>query len=406
VRDIFHKCSQFLANPKMIDRAKCGLAAQIFSGSSPPGNAGPWIESNGQRMLQFSSNNYLGLAMHPEVRARAVEIVNQYGIGSPMGSRLLTGTTEHHLELERQVAAFKRCQSALTFASGAMAMMGTLACLARPGDLLILDEHAHATLVCGAKISGAEILFFRHNDVGHLEQILNRRAGSKAVAIVVDGVYSMDGDMAPLAELVALKQCYDARLIVDDAHGTGVCGQSGRGTAALFGVEDDVDLHLGTFSKAVGTIGGFVAGSRAVIEYIRYNAPTFAFTKAMPLAVVAATQQALQLLEEADAQRETLWENKRRLQDGLKDRGFQVGGTQSPITPIQIEGTEAIYFAHELRRVYGIWVAPVLYPAVPLGKSILRMIPTALHCEADIDYLLRGVSAIRGSMILGSMPVS
>jgi 7-keto-8-aminopelargonate synthetase-like enzyme len=343
--------------------------------------------------------------MRPEVRARAVEIVKQYGIGSPMGSRLLTGTTEHHLDLERQVAAFKRCESALTFPSGALAMMGTPACLARPDDLLILDEHAHATLVCGAKISGAEILFFRHNDLGHLEQILNRRAGSKPVAIVVDGVYSMDGDMAPLAELAALKKRYDARLIVDDAHGTGVCGESGRGTAALFGVEEDVDLHLGTFSKAVGTIGGFVAGSRAVIEFIRYNAPTFAFTKAMPLAVVAATQQALRLLEQADAERESLWKNTRRLQEGLQDRGFEIGGTESPITPIEIEGTEAVYFAHELRRVYGIWAAPVLYPAVPLGKSILRVIPTALHSASDIDYLLKGISAIRGSMILGSMPV-
>lgn len=406
MKDIFDKCAAFVAGPRMIDGGDYALAAQVFSGSSPPGNAGPWIESNGRRLLQFSSNNYLGLAMHSEVRAQATETVRRYGIGSPMGSRLLTGTTEHHVELERQVAAFKRCESALTFATGAMAMMGSLGCLAGAGDLLILDERAHATLVCGAKISGAQLRFFRHNDVEHLERILKGSAGDRAVGIVVDGVYSMDGDMAPLAELVALKKRYRARLIVDDAHGTGVCGEHGRGTAALFGVEHDVDLHLGTFSKAVGTIGGFVAGEKEVVEYLRYNSPTFAFTKAMPLAVVTATQKALGLLEKADAQRKTLWKNKLRLQEGLRRRGFPIGNTQTPITPIEIEGSGAIYIAHELRLVYGIWVAPVVYPAVRLGRSILRVIPTALHADSDIDYLLNSITMIRGSMILGSMAVT
>ncbi len=405
MNDIFDKCRQFLAGPKMLRREKSTLAAQLFSSASPPGNAGPWIEANGRRLLQFSSNNYLGLAMHPEIRQRAVEVVRRYGIGSPMGSRLLTGTTEHHLALEASVAKFKQTEAALTFATGAMAMMGTLACLARSDDLLILDERAHATLVCGGRISGAQMLFFRHNDVEHLERILGRWAGRKPAAIVVDGIYSMGGDMAPLPDLVALKTRYGVRLIVDDAHGTGVCGENGRGTAALLGVEEDVDLHLGTFSKAVGTMGGFVAGTRAVIEYLRYNAPTFVFSKAMPLAIAVATHRALELLQRADQQRRLLWENKQRLQEGLKRRGFAIGDTQSPITPIEIEGTEAIYFAQELRQVYGIWASPVLYPAVPLGTSILRVIPTALHTDSEIEYLLGSLTTIRGSMILGSMPV-
>ncbi|MGQ9575184.1 MAG: aminotransferase class I/II-fold pyridoxal phosphate-dependent enzyme [Thermoguttaceae bacterium] len=400
--DIFDKCRKFSEGPQAIRGNARRLAAELFSSPSPADNAGPWAGSNGRRILQFSSNDYLGLAMHPEVRAAAAGVVQQYGIGAPMGSRLLTGTTEEHLELERALAQFKRTEAALTFTSGALAMMGTLACLAGPGELLILDEHAHATLVCGAKISRAEIAQFRHNDLAHLEVILRRAAGRPA-AVVVDGVYSMQGDTAPLDELVALKERYNVRLIVDDAHGTGVWGEQGRGTAARFGVEDQIDLHLGTFSKALGTAGGFVAGQAAVVSYIQYNAPTFVFTKAMPLAVVAATRKSLELLERADDRRCRLWENRLRLQQELRERGFQIGRTQTPITPIRFAGSEALYFARELRSTFGIWAAPVVYPAVPLGSSILRVIPTAMHSEEDIHLLVDALTRIRASTIVGSL---
>lgn len=403
--DIFARCEEFLTGPKTIHAAEYELAAEIFADVSPPANAGPWIEGKGRKLLQFSSNNYLGLAMHPEVRQRAVEIVQQYGVSCPMGSRLMTGNTRFHLELEEQIAAFKGRQSALLFSAGAMGTMGTLACLARPGDLLVMDEFAHASLVCGAKISGAEIRYFRHNDVDRLEGILKKVAGTRPVAIVVDGVYSMQGDLGPLKDIVALKERYGVRLIVDDAHGTGVFGPGGRGTAAHFGVAPQVDLEIGTFSKAIATLGGFVAGDRAVVDYIRYNAPTIIFTKAMPLAIVAATQVALRLLEEGDDRRKRLWENTERLQSGLRSRGFRVGKTQSPITPIEFEGTDALFLAHELRKTYGIWVSPVVYPAVPLGQSIIRVIPTALHTEAEIEYLINSLATVRGSMVLGSMPV-
>ena len=406
MQDFFDKCEAFVAGPSRGNGLDRTLAAKLFSSVSPPVNAGPWMVSGDRKFLQFSSNDYLGLATHPEVRKRAVQAAQEYGLCSPMGSRLLTGTTEFHLEFEKAVAAFKRCEASLTFANGALAMMGTLACLAQPGDLLIMDEYAHASLVCGAKISGAEIAVFRHNDMEHLKSILRRVARSKAAAVVVDGVYSMQGDVAPLDELVELKTKYGARLIVDDAHGTGVFGEHGRGTASYFGVESGIDLQAGTFSKAIGTIGGFVAGSRNVIEYLRYHAPTFLFTKAMPLVVVAATRAALELLEKADDRREKLWQNKQRLQDGLRARGFDVGTTQSPITPIQAKGNDALYLAYELRKVYEIWVAPVMYPAVPLGRSILRVIPTAMHSDDDIDCLIQRLAEIRSSMILGSLPVS
>ena len=213
----------------------------------------------------------------------------------------------------------------------------------------------------------------------------------------------MQGDVGPLDQLVALKNRYGARLIVDDAHGTGVFGPNGRGTSAHFGVHDQVDLEIGTFSKAIGTLGGFVVGNKAVVEYIRFHAPTMVFTKAMPLAIVAATQVALELLENAEAQRERLWANTERLQTGLRRYGFEIGRTESPITPIECSGADAIHLAYELRQSYGIWVSPVVYPAVPLGKSIIRVIPTALHTDAEIDYLIGSLAKVRGSMILGAL---
>lgn len=401
--DLFERCFRFVEHPRIVRPEDQDLAVSVFSAIAPVENAGPWINVRGRKVLQFATNDYLGLSTHPEVRAAAADAARQCGIGAPMGSRLLTGNTVEALELERCLADFKRCDAALTFTSGALAMMGTLGCLATPRDLLILDEHVHTTLNCGAKISGAEVIHFRHNDVGHLKRTLARHAHSRPTAIVVDGIYSMAGDMAPLQDIVALKRRYGARLIVDDAHGTGVFGAQGRGTAAHLGVEPDVDLHCGTFSKAFGTAGGFVAGPRAIIEFLRYNAPTYVFTKAMPMVLVAATRKSLDLVRAADDRRARVWENRKRLQDGLVARGFRIGSTESPITPIQFEGNEALYVAQKLRTSYGIWAAPSVYPAVPMGRSILRVIPTALHTDADIDYLLEGLTAIRASMIVGAL---
>jgi 8-amino-7-oxononanoate synthase len=402
MNDIFAKCRRFVETPRIVRAEDRAIATEVFSRVSPPGNAGPWIGSNGRKLLQFSSNDYLGLAMHPEVRAAAAEVVERYGIGCPMGSRLLTGTTAEHLRFERTLAEFKRCEAALTFTSGAMAMMGLLACVAGPDDVLVMDEHAHATLVCGAKISGAEIVFFRHNDMEHLESVLAKHAG-RSIAIVIDGVYSMHGDVAPMGDVVALKKRFEARLIVDDAHGTGVFGEQGRGTAAHQGVEKDIDIHAGTFSKAIGTAGGFVAGSQPVIEFLRYQSPTMVFTKAMPLAVVTATEASLALLRAGDARRKRLWENREHLQTGLVHQGLDIGNTQTPITPIHFHGSEALYVAHKLWGTYGIWVAPVMYPAVPMGHSILRVIPTAMHSPDDIDFLLDSIKKIRASIVVGAL---
>ncbi len=293
--------------------------------------------------------------------------------------------------------AYARTESedSIVFASGALAMMGTVAALAGPRDLVILDRYAHASLVCGAKMSGAQMKFFQHNDLEQLEAILVEARSAQSKMVVVDGVYSMQGDMAPLPEICDLCEKYGVRLLVDDAHGTGVCGKKGRGTAELMGVEDRIDLHLGTFSKALGTTGGFVTGDRTVIEFLRCTAPTIIFTKALPAAVAAATIASIKIMSRAHDRRKKVWKNTKKFQTALKKAGYDLGTTQTPITPISGNGTSAVHMGQVLYEEYNIWVSPAIYPAVPIGTSILRAIPTANHAEADLDYFLKAVTDLK-----------
>jgi len=315
-----------------------------------------------------------------------------------MGARPLTGTTELHLELERKVAEFKRSEASVTFSTGANAMIGSVAALAGAQDLLILDQFAHASLVCGARTSGAQIKYFDHNDPDNLEKVLTNSDDDRAIMVVVDGVYSMQGDIAPLAALCDLRDKYGFRLIVDDAHGTGVFGAGGRGVAELLEVEERLDLHLGTFSKAVGTYGGFAAGPKDVIRFIKYTAPTMLFTKAVPAAVAAATLVSLELIRDSQPLRRRLWENTATLQDGLRRRGFDIGATESPITPVHFNDMTGLHLSHRLREKYRIWGSAVLFPAVRLGTSILRIIPTARHTAEDMHYLLTSLEAARAEL--------
>lgn len=393
--DIFDRCMRFKEEQRSVLEEDVPIAERVIFGVSPIENAGPWIEVDGRRMLQFSTNDYLGMSVHPEVRAVAAEWAARHGVSAPMGARPLTGTVELHLEFERCIAAFKRTEAALSFTMGAGAMLGSVACLARPHDLLIMDQLAHASLVAGARIAGATIKYFRHNDPGNLERVLRRCDPEKPKMIVVDGVYSMNGDIAPLREICDLKERYGARLFVDDAHGNGVCGEHGRGAAEMLGVEDRVDIHAGTFSKAFGTYGGFIAGPREVVFFVRCLAPTILFTKAAPACVVAATMKSIELVAKAGDRRRKLWDNARYLQDLLRRRGFEVGDTQTPITPIRLGDSAALHCADILRRKDGVWVSAVVYPAVRRGNGIIRVIPTALHERSDIDLLVASLESAR-----------
>ncbi len=386
--DIFDKCVRFRQESPIVKKRDRAAAEATLYRPAPLDNVGPWLDADGRKILQFSTNDYLGLANHPRVIAAAAEIASKYGISVPMGARPLTGTIDLHLELEREFATFKQTEDALVFANGAHTMMGTLAALAGPRDLIILDRYAHASLVCGAKMSGARVRFFRHNDVEDLEAILLEAPRNQARMVVVDGVYSMQGDIAPLPELCDLCEKHGARLIVDDAHGTGVCGENGRGTAEMLRVENRIDVHLGTCSKALATMGGFAAADANVINFLKFKAPTALFTKAMPACIAAATLEALKILRDDHDRRKLLWRNRQLLQDGLRESGFDIGQTRTPITPIRNNGADAVHLCTGLYEKHNIWANAVLYPAVPIGTSILRVIPTANHTEKDISLLL------------------
>ena len=396
VADIFDKCMRFREEQRSVLQEDVPVAERVIFGVSPIENAGPWIDAGGRRMLQFSTNDYLGMSVHPEVRAVAAEYAAKHGVSAPMGARPLTGTVELHLEFERRIAEFKRAEAALSFTMGAGAMLGSVACLARPHDLLIMDQLAHASLVCGARIAGATIKYFKHNDPANLERVIQRCDPTKPKMVVVDGVYSMNGDIAPLREICDVKERYGARLFVDDAHGNGVCGEHGRGAAEMLGVEGRIDVHAGTFSKAFGTYGGFIAGPKEVIFYVRCLAPTILFTKAAPACVVAATMKSIELVRKAHDRRKRVWDNARYLQNLLRQRGFEVGDTQTPITPIRLGDSGALHCADILRRKYNVWVSAVVYPAVRRGNGIIRVIPTALHEHSDIDHLVTSLEAARG----------
>ncbi|MEN8148692.1 MAG: aminotransferase class I/II-fold pyridoxal phosphate-dependent enzyme [Planctomycetota bacterium] len=389
--DIFDKCFRFRQDHWIAGTEDRPVAERVLFDVMPIRNAGPWVEYKGRRVLQFSSNDYLGMSTHPEVVRIAGETASEFGVGAPMGARPLTGTCELHLELERKVAEFKGTQAALTFTMGAGAMMGAIGSLAKPGDILILDQYAHASLVCGGRISGATIRYFRHNDPDSLERVLMRSDPGKARMIVIDGVYSMNGDIAPLPEICDLKEKYGARLFVDDAHGNGVCGENGRGSAEIFGVEERIDIHAGTFSKAFGTSGGFIAADQDVIFYVRNTAPTLLFTKATAACVATATLKSLEIVAKATDRRERAWRNANLLQQMLADRGFDIGETRTPITPIRFAGNDALHVADRLRSEYGIYVSAVVYPAVSKGTTILRVVPTAMHTEENVQYLVESL---------------
>lgn len=413
--DIFHKCPNFLYDQadKVVstlhalgchtDMDSEGMAQalrELYSGVSPIDNGGPEICSDdATEILQFSTNDYLGLSRHGDLRQLAAEFIINHGAGTPMGSRLMTGNTDLHFQLEREIAAFKQTEAALVFASGANAMTGTVSALALRNDLVILDQFAHSSLHSGALLSGAKIIRFRHNDMDRLEFILKKADPKKGKLIVVDGVYSMYGDIAPLKQICDLKDKYHTRLLVDDAHGNGVLGINGRGVAELQEVNDRIDIHAGTFSKAFASIGGFVAASKDVVDFLRYTAKTHIFTKALPGVYTALTLKALGKVHNAFALRQKCWDNAEYLQYQLNAMGFDTGNTASPITPVILPGGLSLLIAYDLKKKYRIWLSPIMYPAIPKRESILRIIPTAMHTQSQIDFLCHSLKSVYEKII-------
>ena len=342
---------------------------------------------DGREVVNLSSNNYLGLTTHPKMREAALQAVRSLGVGS--GSvRTIAGTMDLHMELERRIAAFKKTEASVVFQSGFAANAGTVSALLGKGDLILSDELNHASIIDGARLSRAEIRVFPHRDAAALERLLEETKDIKRRLVITDGVFSMDGDIAPLPQLAALARSHGAIMMIDDAHSSGVLGRAGRGTVDHYDVHGQVDVQVGTLSKAIGVLGGYVCGSKSLVDYLHHRARPFLFSTSHPPAVAAACLKAFDVLEDEPERIERLWTNTKRFKDGLKRLRFDTGSSETPITPIMVgEADLAMRFSDRLFE-RGVFAQGIGFPTVAKGKARLRTIVTATHTDEDLDRAL------------------
>jgi glycine C-acetyltransferase/8-amino-7-oxononanoate synthase len=345
------------------------------------------VTIEGRPVILMASNNYLGLATHQALKRAAIQAVERFGVGAG-AARLVSGTLPPHEELETTLAKFKGAEAALTFGSGYLANLGAIPALIGADGLILADRLCHASLIDGCRLSGASFRVYRHNDVAHLKSLLARRPSKRDTLIVTDGVFSMDGDLAPLPELITLADRFGARLLVDDAHGTGVMGTHGRGTLEHYGVESRLPFHMGTLGKALGTCGAYVVGPAGMIRYLVNTARTFLFATAPPPATAAATVAALEVIQAEPDRRARLWSNRNYVHDGLRDAGFRLTASASPILPILIGDTQkAVAMAGRLLEL-GVYAPAIRPPTVPNGTSRIRVTVTSEHTRTQLDRAL------------------
>ena len=347
---------------------------------------------NGKRVIMIGSNNYLGLTNHPRVKEAALKAIEKYGSGCA-GSRFLNGNLEIHEELEKKLARFFRKEAALVFATGYQTNLGVIPALVGRNDVAIIDKYDHASIIDGCRLSFGKVQKFRHNDMDALEHVLEACKG-KAKLIIVDGVFSMEGDIADLPAIVRLAKAYGARIMVDDAHGIGVLGKGGRGTAEHFGLENEVDLIMGTYSKSLAAIGGFIAGPSDVVNWIKHLGRSMIFSASLPPPLVAAVSTALDIIEEQPELRARLWRNTHKMLRGYKTLGYDTGTSETPVIPILIKDTMKTYQMCKLLFENGVFVNSVISPAVPPGRELLRTSYMATHTEEQLDKVLGGFEKV------------
>ncbi|HEY8123140.1 MAG TPA: aminotransferase class I/II-fold pyridoxal phosphate-dependent enzyme [Myxococcota bacterium] len=353
----------------------------------------PVVLMNGRPVVMLGSNNYLGLSSHPEVKAAAAAALDKYGTGCA-GSRLLNGTLDIHVELEDRLARFMRREAVITFATGYQANVGALSTLLGRHDEVFLDNLDHASLLDGIRLGFAKDRKFRHNDIADLEKKLSAAPKDSGKLIVVDGVYSMEGDLGDLPGVCAAAKKYGARVMVDEAHGIGVMGTNGRGACEHFGVESSVDLVMGTFSKSLASVGGFIAGSRLVVDYIKHTARSAIFSAAPAPPVIGAVIKALDILEREPERRKALWENTDYMNRALTSLGFDIGKPQSPVIPIMIGPDEIAYEMAVRLQDEGVFANPVVSPAVPQGNAMIRTSYMATHTREHLDTALDALASV------------
>jgi glycine C-acetyltransferase len=372
------------------------------------GEIGPEMEFNGKKVLNWSLNNYLGLANHPEVRKADAEGAQKYGMASPMGARMMSGDTKYHKELELKLANFVGKPAGYLTNFGYQAMVSIMDALVTRRDIIVYDAESHACILDGLRLHIGRSFVFRHNDMENLRDVLKRATKfadeqEGGILVVTEGVFGMSGNLGRLDGIVALKKDFNFRLLIDDAHGFGTMGKTGAGTAEHFGVSDGVDIHFATFAKSMAGIGAFVASSPEIIDFLRYNMRSQIYAKSLPMPMVIGSLKRLELLQTKPELKEKLWTITHALQNGLREKGFNIGSTQSPVTPVLLNGTvaEATNIVVDLRENYNLFCSLVLYPVVPKDVIMLRLIPPAVHTLEHVKRTIDVFSEVKAKLTAG-----
>lgn len=367
----------------------------------------------GKEKIVWSLNNYLGLANHPEIRKVDADAAKEFGLAYPMGARMMSGNSNYHEQLERELAEFEMKEDAILMNFGYQGIMSAIDAICGRHDVIIYDAESHACIIDGLRLHPGHRYVFKHNDVEDCEKQLQRATAliekqkAGGILVITEGVFGMAGDQGKLKEICELKKKYEFRLLVDDAHGFGTLGKTGAGAGEEQGCQDEIDLYFSTFAKSMASIGAFLAGDKIIIDFIRYNIRSQIFAKSLPMPIVIGNLKRLEMLRTMPELKEKLWSNARKLQNGLKERGFDIGKTDSPVTPVYMNGgvEEATAMVMDLRENYNIFCSIVVYPVIPKGHIIYRLIPSAAHTDADIEETLKAFTETKAKLDAGAYKV-
>ena len=405
MKDLFDKLN--INNTPLGQYAK--EAHGYFAFPKLEGEIGPRMNFRGKEVLNWSLNNYIGLANHPEVREADAQAAKDWGLAYPMGARMMSGQTSMHEKLEEELAKFVGKEDAFLLNYGYQGMVSIIDTVVDRNDVIVYDSESHACILDGSRLHMGKRFVFQHNDMDNLRKQLERATKNAektngGILVITEGVFGMAGDLGNLKDIVALKKEFNFRILVDDAHGFGTMGKTGAGVAEFMGVSDDIDILFGTFAKSMAGIGGFVASNEEIVQYMRYNLRSQIFAKALPMPMVVGALKRLELLQNKPELREKLWTVVHKLQSGLKELGLNIGVTASPVTPVFLEGKpqEAISLTMDLRENYNIFCSIVAYPVVPKGVIMLRLIPTAVHTLEDVDYTLNAFAEVAKKLEAGT----
>jgi glycine C-acetyltransferase len=402
--DLFEKVMQKMGPLGMYSEQADGY----FMFPKLEGEIGPRMKFMGKERLIWSLNNYLGLANHPEVRKVDADAAKEWGLAAPMGARMMSGQTKYHEQLEKELAAFVGKEDSYLLNYGYQGMFSVIDNMVDRKDVIVYDSEAHACIIDGMRLHIGKRFVYQHNDIESCEKQLQRATKiieetGGGILVITEGVYGMSGAQGKLKEIATLKKKYKFRFLVDDAHGFGTMGKTGAGTGEEQGCQDEIDLYFGTFAKSMAGIGGFIAGKKEVVKYLRFNMRSQIYAKSLPMPVVIGSLKRLDMIRTMPELRANLWKIVNALQKGYIERGFDIGGSNTPVTPVHLNGgiPEATNLAFDLRENFNIFCSIVVYPVIPKGMIILRIIPTAVHTIDDVNYTLDAFSKIKGKLEAG-----